>query len=223
MGGKFIKITIRDGVDWTQLEHIFLCLEYSLDASLRNAELIGYYTKLQTNGVTPMIVDCGANIGLASKYFAITYPRSKVIAVEPDVANMAQCRTNNQGEDVVFMEAGISSESGKGSLIDMGSNNAFRVVKDSNGGLDFISINEIVEKNKDIAPFIVKIDIEGFEADLFAKNIEWIDKFPVIFIELHDWMLPKSGISRNFLKAMASRDRDFVHFPGYVLSISNNF
>ena len=223
MRRRYFKIAVRDGVDWTQLEHIFLCSEYSLETSSRNADFLKLYAHLQKNGENPLIVDCGANIGLASKYFAITYPAAKIIAVEPDAANMAQARKNNQGEDVIFLEAAISSEMGKGSLIDMGSSNAFRVCKDSNGGLDFISINQILEENKNFVPFILKVDIEGFEEDLFSKNIEWIDKFPVIFIELHDWMIPKAGISRNFLKAISIRERDFMHFPGYVLSISNNF
>ena len=37
---------------------------------------------------------------------------------------------------------------------------------------------------------LIKIDIEGGESELFEKNIEWIEKFPLIIIELHDWMLP---------------------------------
>ncbi len=60
-------------------------------------------------------------------------------------------------------------------------------------------------------PYIFKIDIEGGEADLFNGNTDWMDKFPLIIIELHDWMLPFSGSSRSFIKAVAKYDFDLVH------------
>ena len=61
-----------------------------------------------------------------------------------------------------------------------------------------------------------KIDIESFEDDLFARNTEWFDAFPVVVIELHDWLLPGKLTSQNFLKLASQRDRDFcdVSLPG---------
>lgn len=70
--------------------------------------------------------------------------------------------------------------------------------------------------------FLIKIDIEGFESDLFSKNTDWIDLFPVMLIELHDWMLPNSRVTKNFLNEIAKRDREFMHFDGYIVSVSNN-
>jgi hypothetical protein len=70
-------------------------------------------------------------------------------------------------------------------------------------------------------PFLVKIDIEGAEQDLFSCNVEWIEKFPILIIELHDWLLPSQGTSRNFLKAIAPLDRDFVFFGENIFSIAN--
>ncbi|MFL6694040.1 MAG: FkbM family methyltransferase, partial [Ramlibacter sp.] len=66
-----------------------------------------------------------------------------------------------------------------------------------------------------------KIDIEGFEANLFSANCEWIDLFPLLIIELHDWLLPRQGNSRAFLREIAQRDRDFVFRGENVFSISN--
>lgn len=55
------------------------------------------------------------------------------------------------------------------------------------------------------------MDIEGGESGLFADACEWMDAFPCIIVELHDWMLPGMGTSRNFLKQVAARQLDFVH------------
>jgi hypothetical protein len=52
-------------------------------------------------------------------------------------------------------------------------------------------------------PFIVKIDIEGFEKDLFASNTAWIERCYAVIIEPHDWMLPGEMSSRTFQQAMA--------------------
>jgi hypothetical protein len=60
-------------------------------------------------------------------------------------------------------------------------------------------------------PLILKIDIEGGEDALFNGNTDWLSKFPLVIIELHDWMLPFSGSSRNFIKAVAQHDFDFVY------------
>ena len=70
-------------------------------------------------------------------------------------------------------------------------------------------------------PFIVKIDIEGGEAPLFETGADWLDRTPLVIIELHDWMLPGSASSRSFLRAVASRNRDFVHLGENVYSIHN--
>ena len=59
----------------------------------------------------------------------------------------------------------------------------------------------------DTTPLIFKVDIEGGERDLFSGDTAWMNRFPLIIIELHDWMLPFSGSSKSFLKAIASRFR----------------
>ena len=75
--------------------------------------------------------------------------------------------------------------------------------------------------NKDLLPFIVKIDIEGFEKDLFSANTEWVERFKLLIIETHDWMFPTQANSNNFLKVISKHNRDFVHKGENIFSISN--
>jgi hypothetical protein len=49
----------------------------------------------------------------------------------------------------------------------------------------------------------------------------WIDRFPLLVIELHDWLLPGQSTSRNFLREIALRDRDFVYRGENIFSIAN--
>ncbi len=71
-------------------------------------------------------------------------------------------------------------------------------------------------------PFIVKIDIEGFESELFSGNTDWINEFPVLIIEMHDWLFPGQRTSTNFLKTISQLDRDFVYLGENVFSIRND-
>jgi FkbM family methyltransferase len=43
---------------------------------------------------TPLIIDCGANIGLSCIYFKRRYPASRIVAFEPDPALFAALRAN---------------------------------------------------------------------------------------------------------------------------------
>jgi hypothetical protein len=99
----------------------------------------------------------------------------------------------------------------------------YRVEERTDGGIRMMSINSLVgaPEHQMCEPFIVKIDIEGFERELFSKNTDWVDRFAVLIIELHDWMLPKERSSGNFLSTIAKLDRDFVYVGENVFSISN--
>ena len=44
----------------------------------------------------------------------------------------------------------------------------------------------------------------------FAQDTEWVRQTPIIFVEPHDWMLPKQSTVRNFLSLMASQERDIL-------------
>ena len=45
--------------------------------------------RFETDAPAPFIVDCGANIGMATLYFKSLYPDATVLAFEPDPAAFA--------------------------------------------------------------------------------------------------------------------------------------
>ena len=87
-----------------------------------------------------------------------------------------------------------------------------------------ITINKILQQEKKkIWPFIIKIDIEGFEKDLFSKNYNWMDQFKIIIVEIHDWMLPYQSISLNYINALSKiskiNKRDLIILGENLISI----
>ncbi len=84
------------------------------------------------------------------------------------------------------------------------------------------TINDIFRQNAATHfPFIVKIDIEGGEAALCSDATERVGQTPILIVELHDWLLPRRGISQPFLKSIAPLDRDLIHIGEDIYSISN--
>ena len=109
------------------------------------------------------------------------------------------------------------------SLFDSGAgNNAFRTFGPESWVLEKVpcySVSELISANSEATPFLVKIDVEGAEKELFSANVGWIDSFKVIVIETHDWMLPGEAISSNLLKALGGRNRDLVFRGENLFSI----
>ena len=89
--------------------------------------------------------------------------------------------------------------------------------------VELVTVDQLLDTldREKAAPFICKIDIEGGEANLFRCNYAWLERFPLVIIELHDWLLPGEGNSRNFLKAALEFDFDFV-YRGENLFCFNN-
>ncbi len=222
---KLIRVKIRDSIDFAVIKQIFLWEDYGLGKLPRAVELDERYRAIVASGRVPLIIDCGANSGMASRYFAETYKDAFVVAIEPDAGNLELARSNNLSRRVSFRLAGIGNSDTRANIKDPGKGNwAYRVEEEAEGNVALVSMNSLLRDfNTDLyVPFIVKIDIEGFEANLFEKNTEWMDRFPVLMIELHDWMLPGQGSSSSFLRQVAARNRDFVFFGENVFSISNS-
>src|SRR5512132_1844467 len=69
----------------------------------------------ETHVQEPRILDCGANIGLASLYFKRRYPRARITAFEADPSLAAMCRRNltaNGAQDVEVHDAAIWTSAG---------------------------------------------------------------------------------------------------------------
>jgi len=223
--GRRLDIRLKSVNDWYTAKQVFLDNDYGFEKLARRSDLSRRYREIVESGHDPLILDCGGNIGLAARFFAETYPEASVVSLEPDRSNIELARLNIAETSVTLIEAGIASHDGTGTLIDPGlGNNAYRVHAESGGPIRLISVNTLLAeaRAKTQVPFLIKIDIEGFESELFARNTEWVEAFPIIIIELHDWMFPKTANAANFLKTVSGLNRDFVFHGENVFSIAND-
>jgi FkbM family methyltransferase len=206
---------------------IFYNEEYNLNHLLRLRELNEWFAAIKSRGDKALILDCGANIGLASKYLATEWHGAVVWAVEPSRRN-AELAQSNLPEGARLVLGAIGPEDGACYIANPDANpNAYRIStsKEAVGhqSVPMISMSTFIKEahSGGLEPFILKVDIEGAESALFENANDWLHRWPVLMIELHDWMLPKSASSSAVLKAIAEARRDVVLNGNTLVSLRN--
>ncbi len=162
-------------------------------------------------------LDLGANIGAASRYFLETFPRARVIVVEPDAGNVAMCHMNLDpyGDRIQIIQAAVWSRNTR--LIfeqdstETGVEAGVRVREPLSGEESTASVAAInipaLLSDARVPPgtrIALKIDVEGSEEEIFSNSsLHWLDEVSCIAIELHD--KTRNNCSRNFFSAVQGR------------------
>lgn len=195
---------------------------FDLSGFARHDEIMAFYVEARDGGRLPLVVDAGANIGAASIYFVGKWKDVRVVALEPQRENADLCRMNCEGLPVQVMEWALGPQRGYVDVVDPGEGHWGYRTRQSAEGVTCVSVGDLYRQWTDCTPFIVKIDIEGGEREVF-REISWIEKTPILIVEPHDWMLPKSGTCEPLLWALGQfPDRDFIIHREHVVSIAHD-
>jgi FkbM family methyltransferase len=209
--------------DKAAVEQCFNKAQYDFPKGPHGEFLERVYEKILSSKRIPLIVDCGANIGASVLWFTARYPKAHIVAVEPAPANFALLKKNCGEFGVDCRQAGIAAEEGSAYLAsrinDMGFHLSTEVTSEK---VELISMSTILrdKPETEYVPFLLKIDIEGAESDLFTGDLSMLQRFPLIVIELHDWLLPGQGSSFAFFRFHAEMKRDFCMNNENVASIA---
>lgn len=162
------------------LEKVFIEEEYRLPVDANPAFA----------GSPRLIVDAGANIGMATLYLAQAFPDARIVAIEPEAANFAALRANCDAlRNVTLKHAALWPERARLQLRDANAQPWEHSVKpaDSGEGLPSITIPEILAECGAESIDLLKLDIEGAEHELFGESCEaWLPRVRMIVVELHD-------------------------------------
>ena len=220
---KSMKVLrVNSNIDIITLDHTFLQEQYKLRKWKQYIHLI------QKNyGQKKYLLDLGANAGYSANYFSDQTPEINIIAIEPEENNFKTAKINlSKIENVELLLGAIGGVSGFAEIKnEYKDSNAFQVdrtITSFENSIRIYSICEIMKNYEIDNLFIVKIDIEGFEEDLFSVDLEWIDHTDIIIIELHDWLFPFQGKSVNFIRAISNRNRDLVVDGENLISFKNH-
>jgi FkbM family methyltransferase len=190
--------------------------QYDFRRFPQSARIRDAYRQSVKAGKRPLIVDCGGNIGLAALWFAMEFPECIVYSIEPDGENMRMLRMNVAclGDRVIPLHGAIWNESGTLHISNPDSGAAaFRVAAGGNPSTEPVpayTIGQICDLAGVEAAFIVKLDIEGAQAQLFRSNTDWVQRTHLITLELDDWMMPWQGTSRPFFSCLSQHPFDYL-------------
>lgn len=207
-----LHMRYRDS-DAAVIRQVFSRREYDLKKYPQERRLQAAYETALAAGQTPLIIDCGANIGIASIWFAKRYPKAQIVAIEPDPGNLNMCRPNVAPfANIRLVEGAIGAEAGAVELASpTGQGYAVRTERTESGSTRIYTIAELrALAGPNAKLLLVKVDIEGFEADLFSTSTEWLDDTAALIVEPHDWMLPGKHSSGPLQKAMFNRDFEML-------------
>lgn len=204
-GGGQATVRGRDS-DFGTLRQVFRDQEYAILSDTHRRRVRERYQAILAEGRTPVIIDAGANIGSAALWFKQQYPRASVVAIEPDPSNSAILR-QNAVDGIIALQAAIGSEPGHVSVVPNDRSWAIRTER-ADDGCPVVTVQQAAERVPNGSLFIVKVDIEGFESDLFRSNLAWLDEPAAVYLEPHDWMTP--GTSKSFQAAFGERDFDLI-------------
>jgi FkbM family methyltransferase len=198
----------RGETDIYVIRQVFKDKQYALFSRLGTRAMLRY-AEIVKFGKKPVIVDAGANVGAASVWFKNTYPASHIVAVEPEPGNVSVLRKNRR-DGISIIEAAMGSAPGFAVLKNEEKGGWAIQTQRAGQGVPIVTMAEAFASVENGLPFIAKIDIEGFESDLFAQNLDWLDEVFLLYIEPHDWLMPGEMTSRTFQRAMGERDFEIL-------------
>jgi len=160
----------------------------------------------------PVIIDAGANIGLASIYWSNHFPLSEIYAYEADPMVydiLEQNLSNNNCSNVTAINKAIWYE--KGDLkFDSEGADAGKVSEQNSDSVEItaVSISEEIKRlNKQID--LLKMDIEGAEVSIFENETDFLKSVENLFLEYHSFESQdqKLGMILQKLEAAGMRYR----------------
>lgn len=188
---------------------------------------------------SPLIVDCGANIGMSVLYFKAIYPHAKIMAFEPDEDNYSMLERNinaNRLSDIEAIKAAVWKENTILEFSSSGSQGS-RIQSDISGARELVKVKAVrladILSNNEID--FLKIDIEGAEDAVMHDCAPYLHKVKNLFLEYHGTvaetgklssildLLSKCGF-KTYIK-MAADDLDYPFekkHTGYSFDVQLN-
>ncbi|OGM02167.1 hypothetical protein A2115_01495 [Candidatus Woesebacteria bacterium GWA1_41_8] len=167
-----------------------------------------------TKNPTPKIIDCGANIGIASLYFKLKYPKAKVICFEPSQPAFEYLKRNlSFSKDFILVNAALL-KSNKG-IVNLKSPENFPEaaletsifstrwpgLKIREERVKAVKLSDYIEQN-DVIDFL-KIDVEGAESQVL-EDLDQSSKLGLIkemSVEYHHFS--NDGSLKNILNILS--------------------
>jgi FkbM family methyltransferase len=182
-----------DGYQLAYADLLTLCPQWRdifVDGSMR----------FEARTAEPRIIDCGANIGLASLYFKRLYPQARLTAFEADPTLAGLCRRNlaaNGAPDAAVEAVAVWRETGtvrfQQEQADSGA------IEGTSAGLAAETIEVPAVRLRDIIAAehvdLLKLDIEGAEHAVLPDCADALSNVDALLIDVHQFDAARPGLA----------------------------
>lgn len=215
--GKTAKVPILLEMKRPDVRHPFYLRVPSTDVSAFEQIFIHQEYDFEVSRPPRTIVDAGANVGLASIYFANRFPDARVVAIEPEASNFEVLQRNVLPYgNIVPLRAALWHENRRINLVDPalghwgfmtqageGEESLGRMLDQVQG----MTIDRIMADHGLDHIDILKIDVEGAEREVFRDPTPWLDQVDALIVELHERLKP--GCNRAFYNGTTGFDQEW--------------
>jgi FkbM family methyltransferase len=158
INGMQRNFSISDPIDIVALREVFVDGEYDL----------------YVENKPQIILDLGAHVGDTALFYHDMYPDAKIYAIEAMPNTFEKLKKNVQGiVNIIPLNAAVTAKTGQVSFFQNASSLGNSIHQRESGGEEFVvpsfSLTDLLESINQDRVDILKFDIEGSEADLFAE------------------------------------------------------
>jgi FkbM family methyltransferase len=165
----------------------------------------GQYAQPRVAGA-PVIVDAGSHIGASVVYFALTYPKSRILAIEGSPSTFEKLQANTRDlPNVELINAALAPEDGEVSFYERPEGWTSSIDDDGRGGskvtVAAVSLRSVLERVGGRID-LLKMDIEGAEFAVLAAHRPNTGEIGAIVGEIHSWLPGSHFTDAEFLELL---------------------
>jgi FkbM family methyltransferase len=133
------------------------------------------------------VLDAGANVGLATVYLSTRLPGARFCCVEPAPETFALLEENLRRNvpNAQALNAALTGERGR-VAVEKGENAGLTITHlDARGAVEGLTIADALDRAGFARADLLKLDIQGGEADLLQGSSEWAPRVRALIAEIH--------------------------------------
>lgn len=160
--------------------------------------------KFHTPQASPLIYDCGANVGTSCMYFKQMYPQAVIKAFEADQKIAKILENNIQQNNLTNVEViakAVWTDNQGIEIASDGADGASMFGESQKQHTPSIRLKDLLAKEAQVD--MLKIDIEGAEIAVIEDCDDVLDRVQNLFVEYHAYI----GQSQNLSKLLATLEK----------------
>ncbi|MGA9779374.1 MAG: FkbM family methyltransferase [Verrucomicrobiia bacterium] len=151
------------------------------------------------------IMDCGANVGISTRYFIKRYPKARIAAVEPDQRNYSLLQSNLEKCGVITFKVALHNNRRHLRLTSDNLSSSSRRFDEAGSGSEqvvAVPLQDLFAELRWPRIDLLKIDIDGGEFALFDTQDLWLSRVNVFVMEFHEYL--RKGATQVILSKIFS-------------------